>query len=144
MGATAGLEIGKAIFYILKNNSNVQSVVGMSASKIQPAPLKEQGDIITALTYIIDAVNPINIKYSGIQTTAPVYIVDFTIECIANKYSNCNDLAMEVSKALQESPNGTYNTIKINGIKLQSANEDYNRARKYYNNSLTFQARVLL
>tara|TARA_Y100001972_G_scaffold68898_1_gene84023 strand:+ start:178 stop:612 length:435 start_codon:yes stop_codon:yes gene_type:complete len=144
MGATVGLQIGKAIFYILKNNNNVTSVIGMSASKIQPAPLKEQGDIITALTYQVDAVNPINIKNEGLESTAPIYIVDFTIECIGNKYSNCNNLAMKVSEALQESPNGTYNTIKINGITLQSASEDYNRARKYYNNSLSFQARVLL
>ena len=144
MSLTIGINIGRAIFYILKNSASVQGVVGMSAAKIQPAPLKDQGDVTTALTYQIDAVNPINVKHSGDLITAPLYVVDFNCECIAKDYSTCNDLAQKVARAFQESPNGTYNSIKLNGVTLSSASEDYNKARKYYSNSLSFQARVLL
>tara|TARA_R100001463_G_scaffold70797_1_gene124469 strand:- start:12059 stop:12493 length:435 start_codon:yes stop_codon:yes gene_type:complete len=144
MSLTIGLQIGRAIFYILKSNLSVQGVTGMDESHIQPAPLKERASAITALTYQIDAVNPVNVKRTDRTETATLYLVDFTCECIAKDYSICNDLAMKVSRAFQESPNGTYNTIKLNGITLSSASEDYNKARKYYSNSLSFQARVLL
>ena len=76
---TEGLKIGKVIFDILKNDSTLMSITGMSASKIQPAPLKEQGNPIVAITYEFDAVNPVNTKRTIRAETAPLYIVDFTL-----------------------------------------------------------------
>ena len=91
MSAIVGLEIGKAIFNIL-NVSAITDIPGMTAGKIQPAPL-------------IDQANP---------TLA------------------------------QEADIGTYNTIKINGITMETASEDYNKNRRYYSKNLSFQAIVLL
>ncbi len=141
---TEGLKIGKVIFDILKNDSTLMSITGMSASKIQPAPLKEQGNPIVAITYEFNAVNPVNTKRTMRAETAPLYIVDFTLECIAKDYSDSILLSMYSSKALQEAANGTYASVKLNGITLESASEDFNRARKYYSKSLSFQARILL
>ena len=144
MAEIEGLKIGKAIFLILKNNTNLLNIAGMNVSQIQPAPLKNQGDPSLAVTYEIDSVTPLNIKRTVRTDTAPVYIVDFTCECIAKTYFNTNNLAVRVSQALEEAVSGNYNGLKLNGITLQSANEDYNKARKYYINSLSFQARVLV
>jgi len=144
MSNTSGLYIGRAIFYILKNNAPLQAITGMSASVIQPAPLKETANPIVAITYEIDAVNPVNTKRTIRTETAPLYIVDFTLECISKDYSNTIPLADKTTKALQESYNGTYSSVKINGITLESASEDYNKARRYYVKRLSFQARVLL
>ena len=144
MSITSGLNIGRAIFYILKNNALVQAVTGMSASVIQPAPLKEQANPIAAITYEIDAVNPVNTKRIQRAETAPLYIVDFTLECISKDYSETILLADVTTRALQEATNGTYNGIKLNGMTLETASEDYNKARKYYVKRLSFQARVLI
>tara|TARA_R100001230_G_C5615847_1_gene126348 strand:+ start:174 stop:605 length:432 start_codon:yes stop_codon:yes gene_type:complete len=141
---TEGLQIGKVIFDILKNDNTLMGITGMSASKIQPIPMKEQGDFPVGITYEIDAINPINVKRVLRAETAPIYIVDFTLECIAKDYSDSILLGLYASKALQEANNGTYNNIKLNGITIESVREDFNRARKYYSKSLSFQARILL
>ena len=144
MSATEGLKIGKAVFYILSNNTAVTSVTGMSAAKIQPAPMKEQGNADVGVLYEFDAVNPVNRKRELRVFTAPLYIVDFTCECIARDYGDSINLADAVGQALQEATSGTYNGIKVDGITLTSANELYNKERRYYSKSLSFQARVLL
>lgn len=144
MASTAGLKIGKAIFDILKNDVALMAISGMDATKIQPIPLKEQGTPDLAITYEFDAVNPVNIKRVYRVETAPLYIVDFTLECIAKDYSTSIVLADYSTRALQVASNGTYASVKINGITLQNASEDYNKARRYYSKRLSFQARILL
>jgi len=144
MSATEGLKIGKVIFNILKNDTDLMALSGMDASRIQPAPLKERASATMAIVYEFDAINPVNIKRTARTETAPLYIVDFTLECIANKYGGSISLAELSSKALQEAENASYNSVKLNGITLESASEDYNRARKYYSKRLSFQARILL
>lgn len=144
MAATEGLKIGKVIFDILKNDSTLMAISGMDATKIQPIPLKEQGTPDLAITYEFDAVNPVNIKRKLRAETAPLYIVDFTLECIAKDYGDSILLADTAAQALQNATNGTYASVKLNGITLESANEDYNKARRYYSKRLSFQARILL
>ena len=144
MAATDGLKIGKVIFNLLKNSSLVTSVSGMATELIQPAPLKEQGTPDVAITYQFDAVNPVNIKREFRGETAPLYIVDFTLECISKDYSQSVILADAAAQTLQSANNGTYENVTLNGITLESANEDYNKARRYYSKRLSFQARILL
>jgi len=144
MSATVGLQIGKIIFDILKNDTVLMGITGMSATKVQPAPLKEQLSPDVAITYEFDAINPVNIKRSLRIETAPLFIVDFTLECIAKDYSDSILLGLYSSKALQEAEHNTYNDVKLNGITLISASEDYNKARRYYSKRLSFQARILL
>jgi len=144
MGATMGLRIGKVIFDILKNDSTLMAISGMNANRIQPAPLREQGNTAVAITYEFDAVNPVNIKREFRIETAPLYIVDFSLECIAKDYSQSIILADTAAQALQQAAHGTYGGVELNGITLESANEDYNKARRYYSKRLSFQARILL
>jgi len=72
-----------------------------------------------------------------------LYVVDFSIYCVNRIYFQNVGLAQAVSDALDTAANGTYNSLKIDGISLQSSSEDYNKERKYYLNTLSFQARVL-
>lgn len=144
MAATEGLKIGKVIFDILKNDTSLMAITDMDATKIQPAPLKEQGNPTLAITYEFDAVNPVNTKRLFRTETAPLYIVDFTLECIAKDYGNSILIADTAAQALQTAAHGTYASVKLNGITLESATEDYNKARRYYSKRLSFQARILL
>jgi len=144
MSATQGLKIGKVIFDILKNDSSILAIDGMAVQLIQPAPLKEQSTPDVAITYQFDAVNPVNTKRIVRAETAPLYIVDFSLECIAKDYSQSVILADTAARVLQEAQNGTYGGVELNGITLESASEDYNKARRYYSKRLSFQARILL
>lgn len=147
MSATEGLKIGKVIFDILKNNSVVMSLnmLNGDVSLIQPSPLKEKAETDIALMYEVDAVRPMNVKRPLFRsTTAPLYIVDFNIECITKDYGKSVLISDAVASALQEAENGTYNGVKISGITLDTATEAYNKERKYYVKSLAFQARILL
>ena len=144
MSATEGLKIGKVIFNILSNNTAVTSITGMSAATIQPAPMKNPKAPEIAVLYEFDAVNAVNRKREQRVFTAPLYIVDFTCECIALDYGTSITLADAVGQALQEAASGTYNSVKVDGINLTNAREDYNKQRRYYSKSLSFQARVLI
>ena len=62
MGVTKGLQIGKVIYDILKDDTNLMGIDGMSRFVIQPAPLKEQTSTDIAITYEMDACVPVNRK----------------------------------------------------------------------------------
>lgn len=143
MSNTAGIQIGKAIFNILINNGNLLSIVGMNANKIQPYPMLDQVDPVIGCTYKINSCSPVNVKRLYRIETAPLYNVNFTIECIHRDYSQSVIMADAVTRALQE-VNGTFNNIKVNGFNLDGYQEDYNKQRKYYSKLISFEARVLL
>jgi len=143
MSAIAAFDIGKAIFNIL-NVSTITDIPGMTSGKIQPAPLIDQANPTLAITYEISAINSLNTKRNYRIETAKVFYVDFRLECIATDYSTSITLASTASKLLQEADINTYNTVKINGITMETASEDYNKNRRYYSKNLSFQAIVLL
>jgi len=143
MALSVGLSMGKAIFDILKNNYALLQINGMSVNKIQPAPLLKQTNPEVCVIYEIDSVNPVYTKRNRTLNSAPLYVVDFSIYCVNRIYFQNVGLAQAVSDALDTAANGTYNSLKIDGISLQSSSEDYNKERKYYLNTLSFQARVL-
>ena len=147
MSSTVGLQIGKAIFDILKNNANLNgtNLLNNDAKLIQPAPLKDVSDPDLAITYEIDSMQAINVKRNYRVQTAPLYLVDFTLECFARDYSNSILLSDAAAAALQESEtDGTFGNVKVNGFSFLSASETYNKERRYYSKQLSFSARVLL
>lgn len=146
MSTSVGLQIGKAIYNILSNDTGgVLSITGMAVNKIQPAPLIREGDTNIGVVYEISAVNPVNVKRPDYRiVTAPLYNVTFQIECMHTVYHDSIILAERVCTVLQESAVDTYNTIKLGGINLDTMTETYNKERRYYSKILTFDARVLL
>ena len=144
MATPIGLKIGLAIFDILSDDSALLAITGMSAAKIQPAPLKDESKTDVAVVYEFNAINPVNTKRVYRIDTAPLHIVDFTCDCIAKDYSTSVSMAQSVTEALETAINNTYNGVKIRGNTLEGATELYNKQRRYYNKSVSFQARVLL
>lgn len=142
--ATAGLKVGRVIFDILKNDTAVLNVTGMSAGKIQPAPLREQGNASIGIVYETSAVNVVNVKRQLRAETAPLYIVDFTLECFSTDYSTSVILADVAAGALEQQVPSTHDNVKCDGITLEGFSEDYNKERRYYSKRLSFQARILI
>jgi hypothetical protein len=143
MSTAVGLDIGKVIFNVLKNSALVMAVPDMHATKIQPAPMLAQTDPTIGVLYEISAVNPVNIKREYRNENAALYIVDFSIQAFSTDYSTSITLAKTIVEELHDLASGTYESIKIDGVELKSLNEDYNKAQRYYNKSISFQARVL-
>jgi len=136
MSSAIALDFGKVIFNVLKNNTAVTSIVGMHANKIQPAPMLEQGDPTIGVLYEIAAVNPINTKRVYRVENTPLYIVDFSIQAFSTDYSTSVVLAKAVINAFHDLPKGVYESIKVDGISLQTISEDYNKAQRYYNKAV--------
>ena len=143
MSTTLGYQIGRAIFYLLKNESDLMSITGMSDAVIQPAPMREQSNTNIGITYEINAVNPVNVKRISREEGAPLFNVTFTLECFHRVYHDSINLADFATRAMCDNV-GTFNSIKIDGIALETMQETYNKERRYYSKLLTFDARVLL
>ena len=116
---------------------------GMSDAVIQPAPMREQSNTNIGITYEINAVNPVNVKRTSRNAGAPLYNVTFTLECFHRVYHDSINLADFATRAMCDNV-GTFNSIKIDGISLDTMQETYNKERRYYSKLLTFDARVLL
>ena len=142
MSVTAGVVLGKAIFNIL-SNGNTMGVTGMTANKVQPMPMLDQGNPSIGVLYEINNVLAVNVKRLYRVTTAPLYNCDVTIECISTDYSTCTTLAEIVGQDLQ-SASGTFNNVKVNGFTLDGMQEGYNKERRYYSKLMSFSVRVLL
>mgnify|MGYP003649460409 CR=1 FL=1 len=143
MSAATAVEFGKVIFNVLKDSSSITSIPGMSAVKIQPAPMKAQTNPSIGILYEISAINPVHAKRELRTESTPLFIVDFSIQAFSTDYSTSITLAKTIVEELHDLASGTYESIKIDGVELKSLNEDYNKAQRYYNKSISFQARVL-
>ena len=111
---SAGISVGRAIYYILSNNTAVKNLIG---TKIYPLVLPE----LTPLPAIVYERNS-DLEYSldgaGISTSA----VDITI--LSENYSNTMAISEAVYTALQWYK-GTADTINIINIRLLNVQETY-------------------
>tara|TARA_R100001244_G_scaffold52832_2_gene45880 strand:+ start:2960 stop:3394 length:435 start_codon:yes stop_codon:yes gene_type:complete len=144
MSSAAAVEFGKVIFNVLKDSSNITSIPGMGSVKIQPAPMKAQADPSIGILYEISAVNPINAKRELRGEDTPLFIVDFSIQAFSTDYSTSITLAKTIVEVFHDLAPGTYEGIVVDGIKLQTITEGYNKAQRYYNKSISLQGRILL
>lgn len=145
MSSAPGLKIGKLIYLYLKANQNILNMNGMSASQIQPAPLKEKAKVDVAVVYEINAVNPILVKqHKTIREMPNVYEVAVTVECVHKSYNKSIELAEYVTVALCTQPYNNNLSVKNNGFNLSGMQETYDKKRRLYSKLLTFDARILL
>ncbi len=120
----SGLEIGKAIFTILKGIKNVYPLVA------------DQGTTYPFVIYRRTSLQHSNTKDRyNYQELATVEVV-----VASNKYEESVMLAREVMYKLEHT-RGLYNDISISEIKLISAEEDY--IEDAYIQKLTFNIEIL-
>jgi len=129
-----GIKIGKALFYLIKNNAviNAANLLNGDAGLIQPAPMRLENDPALGITYEIDAIENIKVK-APFYTTPPVNISTARIECFAKDYGTGVLLATAVIESITTTfvPE-TYNGVKIERISVDSVKQDFNpKTRRY-------------
>ena len=116
------MEIGKVIYNILSNDSNVSSLVTTSGnSRIFPSRYNFPNDVkLPYITYQMFADEPNNTK-NGVSTYDYVRV---QISIYHNSYADMITLAGHVRTAL-DYVSGTYNSIIVDKIFYQDQNELY-------------------
>tara|TARA_R100000657_G_C4675464_1_gene121127 strand:+ start:1414 stop:1830 length:417 start_codon:yes stop_codon:yes gene_type:complete len=136
--AAIGLEIGKAIYNILSNDSTLTTLLG-GAARIQPSAIYTSSPE-AGVYYDILSVDNTNTKTTA---KAELTIVTLQIECFMSKYADNISLATRIQHLLDKIVEGTYNTIKIQSCVLDSQTTDFDGDNKYYYVESTYKLRII-
>tara|TARA_R100001440_G_scaffold71818_1_gene95112 strand:+ start:456 stop:869 length:414 start_codon:yes stop_codon:yes gene_type:complete len=136
--AAIGLEIGKAIFNILSNDSTLTTICN-GAKNIQPSAIYNSSPK-EGIYYDILSVNNENTKTSD---KASLTRVTLQIECFNNKYIDVIRLASRVQHLLDKISEGTYNNVTIQSSVLDSQTTDFDGDNKFYYVESTYLIRII-
>jgi hypothetical protein len=132
------MEIGKAIFNILVNDSDVLALV---ETRIFPN-VAPQTTEFPFIIYDVTGVQPNDTKDgpSTLDTN------DVMISCYSETYSEASDLAKKIRVAMDRITESEYNTIKIQSSQFQSYNDifdDTSGDAGIYRKALDFEIRQI-
>tara|TARA_R110000803_G_scaffold209612_1_gene279590 strand:+ start:6690 stop:7130 length:441 start_codon:yes stop_codon:yes gene_type:complete len=134
MASYNGIKVGKALFYLMKENAviNAANLLNYDSSLIQPAPMRLESDPALGITYEIDAIENIKVK-APFYTTPPVNISTVRLEAFAKDYGNGVLLASALIEQVATSfVPFTYNGVKLERISIDSVKQDFNpKTRRY-------------
>lgn len=136
--AAIGLEIGKAIFNILKSDLTLLGLID-GVSKIQPSAIYTLSPK-EGIYYDILGVDNENTKTSD---KAGLTKVTLQIESFMAKYSDAIEVAVRIQHLLDKVAEGTYNTIKIQSCVLESQTTDFDGENKFYYIESTYRLRII-
>jgi len=137
------MEVGKAIFKILKDNSDVNALVG---TRIYPM-VARQGTDFPFIIYDVLSDDPTDYKegVSSLDTTS------IMVSVYSETYSQAADLAKKVRTALDRQ-SGTIDGIKVQSIKYDGYNDFFDldsfdnsatNARGVFRKALDFDVRLI-
>ena len=128
------MNVGKAIFSILSNNTNVAAMVANDDDTLRIHPLKGYLEEITPfITYQLITGTPQQNK-----TAADVDAQRVQINVVSDNYDNMKDLAYKVRQAL-EYQKGTFEGVKVQYISLQSEQDMYEDGAQLNGGSMVVQ-----
>lgn len=129
-----GLKIGKALYYLIVNNSNlnVSTLLNNDKSLVQPAPMRLEDDPILGITYEIDSVDNVDVK-KAYNTFIPVNLVSARLEVFAQDYGTGAELArVAIEELTTILVPQSYNGVTIQGINVDNVKQDFNtKSRRY-------------
>jgi hypothetical protein len=126
--------IGKVIYSLLSTDATLTSLV--PATKIFPYVLNENTDL-PAIVYGISEVSPEYTK-DGWALDG----IDFTVVSISPSYSDLQDIAMAVRRAI-EMEVGTVGAITIQHIHMTGMNETFLQDVNVFTNEMSFNVNVI-
>ena len=129
-----GLKIGKALYYLITNNTNlnVSTLLNNDKSLIQPAPMRLEKDPELGVTYEIDSIDNVDVK-KAYNTLIPVNLVSARLEVFAKDYGTGAELARVLTEELTTTlAPSSYNGVEIQGINVDNVKQDFNtKSRRY-------------
>tara|TARA_R110001599_G_scaffold120684_2_gene291847 strand:+ start:1315 stop:1725 length:411 start_codon:yes stop_codon:yes gene_type:complete len=132
------MEIGKAIFNILSNDSDVLALV---ESRIFPN-VAPQTTEFPFIIYDVTGVQPNDTK----EGPSTLDTNDVMISCYSETYSEASDLAKKIRVAMDRITESEYATIKIQSSQFQSYNDifdDTSGDAGIYRKALDFEIRQI-
>ena len=132
------MEIGKAIFNILSNDSDVLALV---ESRIFPN-VAPQTTEFPFIIYDVTGVQPNDTK----EGPSTLDTNDVMISCYSETYSEASDLAKKIRIAMDRITESEYATIKIQSSQFQSYNDifdDTSGDAGIYRKALDFEIRQI-
>mgnify|MGYP003667834942 CR=1 FL=1 len=132
------MEIGKAIFNILSNDSDVLALV---ESRIFPN-VAPQTTEFPFIIYDVTGVQPNDTK----EGPSTLDTNDVMISCYSETYSEASDLAKKIRVAMDRITEAEYATIKIQSSQFQSYNDifdDTSGDAGIYRKALDFEIRQI-
>jgi len=132
------MEIGKAIFNILSNDSDVLALV---ESRIFPN-VAPQTTEFPFIIYDVTGVQPNDTK----EGPSTLDTNDVMISCYSETYSEASDLAKKIRIAMDRITEAEYATIKIQSSQFQSYNDifdDTSGDAGIYRKALDFEIRQI-
>jgi hypothetical protein len=132
------MEIGKAIYNILSNNSDIVNLVD---TRIFPN-VAPQTTEFPFIIYDVTGVQPNDTKDgpSTLDTN------DVMISCYSETYSQASDLAKKIRIAMDRIPDAEYATIKIQSSQFQGYNDIFDNTSGdagIYRKALDFEIRQI-
>ena len=129
-----GLKIGKALYFLIINNTNlnVSTLLNNDSSLVQPAPMRLESDPALGVTYEIDSIDNVDVK-KNYNTFIPVNLVSTRIEVFAQDYGTGAELARVLVEELTTTLTpDSYNGVEIQGINVDNVKQDFNtKSRRY-------------
>ena len=139
-----GLKIGKSLFFILKNdvNINAANLLNNDPGLIQPAPMRLENYPVLGITYEIDSIDNIDIK-KAYNKDIPINIVSAKLEIFAEQYATGAELArVTVEQLTKKFVPYTYAGVNIQGINIDNVKQDFNPKTRRYVWRVLFDIRV--
>jgi len=132
------MQIGKSIYYILVNDTDVSALVG---TRIFPN-VAPQTTTLPFIIYDVTGVSPNDTK----EGPSTLDTNDVMISCYSETYSEASDLAQKIRVAMDRINEGLYNDETIQSSQFQSYNDifdDTSGDAGIYRKALDFEIRQI-
>ena len=132
------MQIGKSIYYILVNDSDVSALVG---TRIFPN-VAPQTTTFPFIIYDVTGVSPNDTK----EGPSTLDTNDVMISCYSETYDEASDLAQKIRVAMDRINQGVYNDETIQSSQFQSYNDifdDTSGDAGIYRKALDFEIRQI-
>ena len=132
------MQIGKSIYYILVNDTDVSALVG---TRIFPN-VAPQTTTFPFIIYDVTGVSPNDTK----EGPSTLDTNDVMISCYSETYSEASDLAQKIRVAMDRINQGVYNDETIQSSQFQSYNDifdDTSGDAGIYRKALDFEIRQI-
>jgi len=132
------MQIGKSIYYILVNDTDVSALVG---TRIFPN-VAPQTTTLPFIIYDVTGVSPNDTK----EGPSTLDTNDVMISCYSETYSEASDLAQKIRVAMDRINEGVYNDETIQSSQFQSYNDifdDTSGDAGIYRKALDFEIRQI-
>ena len=127
------MTVGKAIYYLLTNASDVTEIVG---TRIFPEVAQQDADL-PYIVYNVSNNEPSDTK----KAPSKLDTADVEVNCFATNYSQVIDMGVAVRAALDR-VKGTYSGVNVQSVQYVNEIIDFDEPQRAYNITASYEVRI--